>query len=144
MARIPYVIWSKLMSSLISHINRMHPWHDMMKMALYLLRVCVLGHLWPFGLQPTRLLCPWDCPGKNTGVGCHFPLQGIFQTQGSKRHPLLGRWIIHYWATREAHREKDILTNRGVSYMVFRVLSTLAVAQKIIRLKQVLCQRDMF
>ena len=25
------------------------------------------------------LLCPWDCSGKNTGVGCHFLLQGIFQ-----------------------------------------------------------------
>ena len=25
-----------------------------------------------------RLLCPWDSPGKNTGVGCHFLLQGIF------------------------------------------------------------------
>ena len=33
------------------------------------------------GLQPTRLLCPWDSPGKNTGVGCHFLLQGIFPTQ---------------------------------------------------------------
>ena len=31
----------------------------------------------------TRLLCPWDSPGKNTGVGCHFLLQGIFPTQGS-------------------------------------------------------------
>ena len=30
-----------------------------------------------------RLLCPWDFPGKNTGVGCHFLLQGIFLTQGS-------------------------------------------------------------
>ena len=30
-----------------------------------------------------RLLFPWDCPGKNTGVGCHFLLQGIFPTQGS-------------------------------------------------------------
>ena len=28
------------------------------------------------------LLCPWDFPGKNTGVGCHFLLQGIFLTQG--------------------------------------------------------------
>ena len=27
------------------------------------------------GLQPARLLCPWDSPGKNTGVGCHFLLQ---------------------------------------------------------------------
>ena len=30
----------------------------------------------PHGLQPTRLLCPWDSPGKSTGVGCHFLLQG--------------------------------------------------------------------
>ena len=37
----------------------------------------------PHGLQPTRLLRPWDSPGKNTGVGCHFLLQGIFPTQGS-------------------------------------------------------------
>ena len=29
-----------------------------------------------------RLLCPWDSPGKNTGVGCHVPLQVIFLTQG--------------------------------------------------------------
>ena len=33
--------------------------------------------------QPSRLPCPWDFPGKNTGVGCHFLLQGIFPTQGS-------------------------------------------------------------
>ena len=32
--------------------------------------------LWPQALQTTRLLCPWDFPGKNTGVGCHFLLQG--------------------------------------------------------------------
>ena len=31
----------------------------------------------PHGLQPTRLLRPWDSPGKNTGVGCHFLLQCI-------------------------------------------------------------------
>ena len=31
----------------------------------------VQPHRW----QPTRLLCPWDSPGKNTGVGCHFLLQ---------------------------------------------------------------------
>ena len=31
--------------------------------------------LWPQGLQSTRLLCPWNFPGKNTGVGCHFLLQ---------------------------------------------------------------------
>ena len=39
--------------------------------------------LQPHGLQPTRLLHPWDSPGRNTGVGCHFLLQEIFPTQGS-------------------------------------------------------------
>ena len=29
----------------------------------------------PYRQQPTRLLCPWDSPGKNTGVGCHFLLR---------------------------------------------------------------------
>ena len=33
--------------------------------------------------KPARFLCPWDFPGKSTGVGCHFLLQGIFPTQGS-------------------------------------------------------------
>ena len=33
-------------------------------------------------LVTPRLLCPWDSPGKNTGMGCHFLLQGIFPTQG--------------------------------------------------------------
>ena len=27
---------------------------------------------WPCGLGPIRLLCPWNSPGKNIGVGCHF------------------------------------------------------------------------
>ena len=31
--------------------------------------------VWPQRRQPTRLPCPWDSPGKNTGVGCHFLLQ---------------------------------------------------------------------
>ena len=33
--------------------------------------------LWPYGLEPAWLLCPWDFPGKNTGVGCHFLLQHV-------------------------------------------------------------------
>ena len=42
----------------------------------------------PQGLQLARLLCPWNFPGKNTGVGCYFLLQGIFPTQGSNPHLL--------------------------------------------------------
>ena len=34
------------------------------------------------GLEPARLPYPWNFPGKNTGMGCHFLLQGIFLTQG--------------------------------------------------------------
>ena len=37
----------------------------------------------PHGLYPTRLLCPWNFPGKHTGVGCYFLPQGIFLTRGS-------------------------------------------------------------
>ena len=36
------------------------------------------------GLGPARLLCPWDSPGKNTGVGCLFLLQGNFLEPGIK------------------------------------------------------------
>ena len=59
-----------------------------------LLAVCVcaqsvISDSWrSYGLQPSRFLCPWDFPGKNTGVGCHFLLQGIFLTQGLNQHLL--------------------------------------------------------
>ena len=66
--------------------------------------VRVLSHfdrvrLWqPCGLKPSRFLCPWDSPCKNTRVGCHAPLQGIFSTHES--NPcllrLLGRQVLYY------------------------------------------------
>ena len=44
----------------------------------------VLSHFSHARLSATaRLLCPWDSPGKKTGVGCHALLQGIILTQGS-------------------------------------------------------------
>ena len=47
----------------------------------------------PRGLWPVRLFCPWDSPGKNTRVGCHVFLQGIFPTQGlNPRHISLLHW----------------------------------------------------
>ena len=58
----------------------------------------LLSCIWllrPHGLKPTRLLCPWDFPGKNMGVGCHFLLQGIFLTQGLNPHVL---YLMH-WQT---------------------------------------------
>ena len=58
-----------------------------------LLCCCVLTKLCltllrPHRLQPTSLLRPRDFPGKNTGLGCHFLLQGIFPTQGWNPHLL--------------------------------------------------------
>ena len=49
--------------------------------------------------KPARLLCPWDPPGKNTGVGCHFLLQGIFLEQGLNTEPhisCIGRQILYH------------------------------------------------
>ena len=43
----------------------------------------VSDSLRPYGLYPTRLLCPQNFPGKSTGVGCHYLLRGIFPNQGS-------------------------------------------------------------
>ena len=65
--------------------------HKLFFVCLFVFKVCVCAcsiaqlsdSLRPLGLQPARLLCLWDFPGKNTGVGCHFLLQGIFPIQGS-------------------------------------------------------------
>ena len=46
------------------------------------------------GLYPARLLCSWDSPGKNPGLGNHSLLQGIFPTQGSKLGLLHCRQIL--------------------------------------------------
>ena len=43
------------------------------------------------------LLCPWDSPGKNTGVGCYFLLQGIFPTQGSNPGLLHCRQMLYHF-----------------------------------------------
>ena len=51
--------------------------------------------LLPHGQQPSRLLCPWDSPDKNTGVSGHFLLQGIFPTQGLNS-PLFS--LLHWQA----------------------------------------------
>jgi len=65
----------------------------------------VSDSLQPRGLKPTRLLCPWSFPGKNTGVGCHFLIQGIFPIRGSNPHLLSllhCRQILYHSTTWEA------------------------------------------
>ena len=46
-------------------------------MLLLLSHSVVSNSVQPYGQQPTRLLCPQDSLGKNTGVGCHFLLQHL-------------------------------------------------------------------
>ena len=52
-------------------------------------------------LQPTRFLCSWDFPGKNTEMVCHSLLQGIFLIQGLNPGLLLVRKIFHCSPTRD-------------------------------------------
>ena len=56
----------------------------------------------PIDCSPTRLLCPWDFPSKNTGVGCHFLLQEIFPTQGLNPGLLHCRQTLYCLSHREA------------------------------------------
>ena len=55
----------------------------------------VSGFLQSHGRQPARLICPWDFPGKNAGVGSHSLLQGIFLTQGQNPCLLHFRQILY-------------------------------------------------
>ena len=55
----------------------------------HLSRVCLFATPWTVD---ARLLCPWDSPGKNTGVGGQLLLQGVFPAQGLSPHLYLLRW----------------------------------------------------
>ena len=58
----------------------------------------------PHRQQPTRLLCPWDSPGKNTGVGCQFLLQCTNVKEWSL-FPVISKWRTQKgFCAREPHR----------------------------------------
>ena len=66
----------------------------------------VSDSLQPSGLQPTRLLCPWDFLGKNTGVGCHFLLSRGSSWPRDCTHASCASCIsriLYHCATWEAH-----------------------------------------
>ena len=54
----------------------------------YLVTKSCLTLLQPRGLPPTRFLCPWDFPNKNTGMGCHTLLQGKILKQTESISPV--------------------------------------------------------
>ena len=78
------------------------PWAPKMLAADSAPSMHVSDSLWPYEPQSARFLCLWDFPGKNTGVGCHFFLQGIFLNQGSNSWLLHCRQILYHWATGKA------------------------------------------
>ena len=84
----------------ISHYENSQGWTMHMKcskcgLSLFSCSV-VSDSVQPHGLWPARLLCPWDSPGKNIGVGCQSLLQGIFLAQGLSLGLLHCRWILYH------------------------------------------------
>ena len=61
-----------------------HPIHTQMWKSESVSCSVVSDSLQPQGLWPTRLLCPWNSPGKNTGVGSHFLSTGDLPDPGLK------------------------------------------------------------
>ena len=112
--------------SMESHRVR-HDWSDSTAAAVCccccLVDKLCLTLLWAHGLQPARLLCPWDFPIKNTGVGFNFLLLGIFPTQGSNLHLLLGRKVLYHWATWKVSYSKS-------HYKIYRLWSQMDVDWK--------------
>ena len=76
------------------------------------------------GSYPTRLLCPWDFPGENTGVGCYIILQRIFPTLGldSSFLHLLHCWQILYPLSHQGSLMKQIYQQLIMITMVIEYL----------------------
>ena len=80
-----------------SNINSKH--------VFFCMCACVLSHsvvsnsLRPFGLRPIRLPCPWDFPGKNTGVSCSSFSRGFSRPRDWACVFCIGRQILYQWAT---------------------------------------------
>ena len=66
----------------------------------------------PCGLYPARLLHLWDFPGKNTGVGCHFLLHGIFPTEGSNLGLPHCRQTLHCLSHQGIKKNSDLSRKR--------------------------------
>ena len=83
--------------------------------------------------EPTRLLCPWDFQGKNTGVGCHFLLQEIFPTQGLNPGLPHCRQMLYLLSHRGSHTSIS-----GSQSVVQEALGNLAIIPEFHRAKLLL------
>ena len=76
-------------------------------------------------LKPTRFLCPWNFPGKSTGAGCHFLLQGIFPTQGSNPGLLHCRQTLYHLSHKGSPGGPKVSHKLGYSHQSVRKLKLL-------------------
>ena len=76
-------------------------------------KVMILFPLMLSNVAPTKLLCPWGSPGKNTRVGCHFLLQGSFPSQ--ELNPCLVH-LLHWKADSLplSHQGSPVLSQGGL------------------------------
>ena len=100
-----------ILQMLLRHLCRVWGWN--MSFLLLFNHSVVSNSLQPHVLWPTRLFCPWDVAGKNTGVDYHFLLHGIISIQGSNLHlshllqqqmdslPL--HYLMHVRTTKQSH-----------------------------------------
>ena len=72
---------------------------------------------WPYGLQHTRLLHPWDFPGRSTGVGCHFLLQ--FVSWVYPKYCFLCIIIIVFFSLKKYLKNKEIEAFRAMTFYCF-------------------------
>ena len=113
-----------------------YTWSQMFtKAILFTTCVCSLvsNSLQPHRLEPTRLLGPWDYSGKNTAVGYHFLLQGIFPTQESNLYP---QWLLHWHADSlplshwEAHYSQQPKENNPNIHYPFHTMEYYSVIKR--------------
>ena len=92
--------------------ERMYPVSMTPTYPTYMTLVCCASHQsCPTLCNPMNcLLCPWNSPGKNTGVGCHSLLQGIFLSQGSYPGLLHYRQTLYHLSHQESHDSTDYIT----------------------------------
>ena len=83
-----------------------------------------------------RLLCPWDSPGKNTGVGCHALLQGIFPTRGSNPSLPHRRRILYHLSHQGSplwsHHHSDTKTKDSTKKESYRPISLMNTDAKLV------------
>ena len=90
-----------------------------LNLLLFFSRYVTSNSLRSHGLQPARLLCPWDFPSNNTRVGCLVLLQGIFPDQGS--NPCLLNWQVDSLPLSHLGNLKEMSAEFKPKSTVFRV-----------------------